>query len=130
MEPISQGRRLNVLLLANDSLLLQTRAAVIRSTGARVTACRGEKFAAGAAGPEFAVAVLCHSIPRPERARYMKRIASLWPEIKLVQLDIFGPKEASLVENPVVISSEPEALVTCLKRVWETAQLPRKAAVD
>ena len=76
------------------------------------------------------MAVLCHSIPRPERARYMKRIASLWPEIKLVQLDIFGPKEASLVENPVVISSEPEALVTCLKRVWETAQLPRKAAVD
>lgn len=75
-----------VVLIGNDEILLKTRAAVLKSTGARVVQSLPKRLEELRGGEPFDLAVLCHSIPDRARGPLSSTVRSLWPGIKVLQV--------------------------------------------
>ena len=104
-----------VLLVGEDQILLRTRAAVVRTTGA-ATLCSDQSSALAVLRKHpCELVILCHTL-RPElRSSIAGAIHSHWPDTSILLLS--SAREWDLRENTessdAICSVEPEHLVLC-----------------
>jgi hypothetical protein len=75
-----------ILLVGEDELLLQTRAAVVRTTGVETVCCHPTSALATQAEQNCDMVMLCHSLADPLRSELAEAIHSRWPSVRLLQL--------------------------------------------
>jgi hypothetical protein len=75
-----------ILLVGEDKLLLQTRAAVLHTTGAETICCHPTSALATQAAQNCDLVMLCHSLPVPLRSELAEAIHARWPSVRLLQL--------------------------------------------
>jgi DNA-binding NarL/FixJ family response regulator len=102
-----------VLLVGEDELLQQTRAAVLRTIGAEVI-CSGPQTALGVQQDrECDLAVLCHSLPESLSAILAETIRSRWPKTRILLVTSSRIWEAAEAIPAVdaISSADPESLI-------------------
>jgi DNA-binding NarL/FixJ family response regulator len=102
-----------VLLVGEDRLLLDTRAAVIRTIGVETLCCHAASALEVLADTQCEVVILCHSLPERLAAVLAEVIHKRWPRTRVLavssarmweQFDARGAVDA-------VSSADPERLV-------------------
>jgi DNA-binding NarL/FixJ family response regulator len=73
-----------VLLVGEDELLQQTRAAVLRRTGAGAVCCSASSAPAMQQDRECDVVVLCHSLPESLSTSLAETIHARWPRTRIL----------------------------------------------
>jgi DNA-binding response OmpR family regulator len=102
-----------VLLLGNDLHLLETRAAVLRKTGASVVCCDAEDAVGMLALDTFDLVVFCHTIFDDDAQRLSHEIHRQWPQVKILQVisDVMREKFYKGVELNATSVAEPGELL-------------------
>ncbi len=103
----------SILLVGEEELLLESRAAVLRTTGAEIQCCRPESALALQSIRPSDVIILCHSLPREFCAAITEATHTRWPNSRILQL---VPARALELAEPdddgsAVCSVEPMRLV-------------------
>jgi DNA-binding NarL/FixJ family response regulator len=116
-----------VLLVGEDELLQQTRAAVLRRTGAGAVCSTASSALSVQQDCQCDVVILCHSLPESLSATLARTIHSRWPKTRILQVTSARLWETAVGETgaDAVSSSDPEQLIL------HTADLlsrPRSAA--
>lgn len=75
-----------ILLIGQDELLLQTRAAVVRTVGADTVCCNPASALATQAAQNCDLVMLCHSLPTRLCNELAEAIHSRWPHVRLLKL--------------------------------------------
>ncbi len=102
-----------VLLVGEDDILLYTRAAVLRRTGADVATCDPRMALETQADCRCELVVLCHSVSEARSASLATAIRRNWPETSILQVTA-DQKAGGLPLNNAVdarCSWEPERLI-------------------
>lgn len=73
-----------ILLIGEDEFLLETRAAVLRSTGAEMVCTDVSQAIPALERKNFDLAILCHSIPGPVCQTLVEVIRQNWPSIRIL----------------------------------------------
>jgi DNA-binding response OmpR family regulator len=112
-----------VLLVGEDEFLLDTRAAVIRTTGAETLCCSSNSALEIQQRRPCDVVILCHSLPVEIRNALPSFIHSHWPETRILMLSSNGARDfpGNVECVDIVNSADPERLVL------RTIELLRKA---
>lgn len=102
-----------VLLVGEDEMLLHTRAAVLRMTGAEILRSGAASALDMQADRVCDVVVLCHSLREELWVRLAKEIRSGWPKtrILLVSADSVSEQAATSPGLDAVSPSDPDRLV-------------------
>jgi CheY-like chemotaxis protein len=102
-----------LLLVGEDELLQQTRAAVLRTVGANVTCSDPDSALSIQQGLECDLVVLCHSLPEQLAATIAKTIRSRWPATRILLVTSSRIWEAAEAIPTVdaVSSPDPEHLI-------------------
>jgi len=87
-----------VLLLGEDELLLRTRAAVLKTTGADILLCRPEAAMLDHGIGVVDVVVICHSVRREERQSLAVELRERWPQCRVLQIVKF--QQESTLSQP------------------------------
>ena len=102
-----------VLLVGDDEFLLETRAAVVRTTGAETLWCRSDSVLEIQHRRPFDVVILCHSLPAELRSALCSLIHGRWPDTRILVLSSIRagslPDGAEFAD--AVNSADPEELV-------------------
>jgi DNA-binding NarL/FixJ family response regulator len=102
-----------ILLIGEDSVLLRTRAAVLRKTGAEIAMCEPHSALAVQAQKECELVLLCHSLSETRRAALAASIRENWPRTKILQVSsdrvLIGTEATTLAD--AICSWEPERLI-------------------
>src|ERR1035437_3342853 len=103
----------SILVVGDDELLLETRAAVLRTIGAETFCCRGTSALAVQADRQCDVVILCHSLPAELCAALAETIHACWPKTRLLLVTPTGAWEQAVENTPVdaVSSADPQRLV-------------------
>jgi len=103
-----------VLLVGDDEFLLETRAAVVRTTGANTLCCSSKSALEIQQHQPCDVVILCHSLPAELRSALCSLIHDRWPDTRLLVLSsIRGESVHDGVEfADAVNSADPEELVS------------------
>ncbi len=102
-----------VMLVGEDELLQQTRAAVLRTIGVDVV-CSGARTAIDIQQDrECDLVVLCHSLHEPLSATLAEAIRSRWPKTRILLVTSSRIWEAAEVIPAVdaISSADPESLI-------------------
>lgn len=102
-----------VLLVGEDDLLLQTRAALLRSTGA-VTVCSNAISAlAVQAERQCDLVVLCHSLPEPLCISLADAVQTRWPKTSILLVTPNRGWESPSADRAInaITSADPERLI-------------------
>jgi DNA-binding NtrC family response regulator len=102
-----------ILLVGEDDLLQQTRAAVLRTTGADTICSNADLALAVQADRECDLVVLCHSLPEPRCSALAEAIHARWPRTQILLLT---PARAWESANPhqaidAITSADPKRLI-------------------
>ena len=104
-----------VLLIGEDELLLQTRAAVLRTIGVETVFTDVSSALAALMGRHCDLVVFCHSLPRHMCETLAQIIRCRWPSTPLLLIstsrDWEQMEEAGIVDS--VCSPEPDSLIRC-----------------
>lgn len=101
----------SILLIGEDELLLETRAAVLRSTGAEILCTNTSHAVETLSQRPFTVVMLCHSVAQHVCETLCGIIRKSWPETALLQVT-YAYAWMDYEEYGVqVCSSEPEVLL-------------------
>lgn len=100
-----------ILLIGEDDFLLETRAAVLRETGAETV-----RSTVGDALPQlqarrFNVVILCHSIPEHLSETLAVLIRQNWPATEILQISATRDYEECTGDGVTVSSATPERLI-------------------
>jgi hypothetical protein len=103
----------SVLLVGEDELLLQTRSAVVRTTGANTLCCASSAALAIQQERECDVVILCHTLPRDYCAALAEVIHARWPKtcVLLVSSTRIWEQPDAPEAMDAVSSADPEHLV-------------------
>lgn len=102
-----------VLLIGEDELLLQTRAAVLRTTGAR-TVCSNANSALGIQADQLCdLVILCHTLPELLCAGLAEAIHARWPRTAILLVTPTRAWESPYSDGAIsaITSSEPQRLI-------------------
>ena len=104
-----------ILLVGEDALLLESRALLLRSTGAATITASMYQFARESTAEGVDVVVLCHTIPAALRAAMSEDARRRWPDIPVVQVlkNEFEAEPTLRHADGIVLSGEPAKLVRC-----------------
>ena len=102
-----------ILLVGEDELLLQTRAAVLHTTGAETICCHPTSVLAIQAERNCDLVMLCHSLSAPLCSELAEAIHSRWPSVRLLQLVPTLPwEQLDLTDGVVAVSTaDPVRLI-------------------
>lgn len=102
-----------VLLVGEDDLLQQTRAAVLRTIGADIICSDPGSALLVQADRECELIVLCHTLPEPLSADLADTIHSRWPRTRILQVTKSRIWEAaeSIPAVDAISSADPERLI-------------------
>jgi len=102
-----------VLLIGEDELLQQTRAAVLRTTGAETLCCRPDSALTVQQNRECQVVVLCHSLSEEVSTALAESIHARWPgtRILLVTATRMWEKADAVAAVDAVSSADPAHLI-------------------
>jgi DNA-binding response OmpR family regulator len=102
-----------VLLIGEDELIQDTRAAVVRTTGAHTLCCNASSALATLAEWKCDLVILCHSVPTPRRTQLADDIRFRWPATPLLFVSSTRTLEqrGDLSGTEAVSSADPEHLV-------------------
>lgn len=121
LEAREGANSLSVLLVGRDAVLMDCRAAVLRSIGIEAARCTGGTLKEQLKGRTFELAILCHSIHPADRMTIARELASACPRVKLIQMRKLAFDD-SFCDPPmeVVVSGSPAALIECVTRLSRT----------
>jgi CheY-like chemotaxis protein len=107
-----------ILLIGEDETLLQTRAAVLRRTGAEIVWADPSTALARYEGQPCDVVSLCHSLSVERCASLAGAIRRIWPECRILRLssNLVWAEEIDAIMD-ATSSTEPELLI------WMTGKL-------
>jgi CheY-like chemotaxis protein len=123
-----------VLLVGEDELLQQTRAAVLRTTGAETICANAASALAVLADRVCDLVVLCHSLPERLASALAQAIRSRWPGTPVLRVTskrLWELPESDTAINSVT-SADPERLISRtaeLLRSRDRAHKPRNSPV-
>lgn len=102
-----------ILVVGDDELLLETRAAVLRTIGAETVSCRGSSALAIQENRQFDMVILCHTLPMQLCVALAETIHACWPKTRILLLSPTGVWEQSDfdVSLDAVSSPDPERLL-------------------
>ena len=102
-----------ILLVGEDELLLNTRAAVLHTVGAETVTCRSDAALALLHERRFDLIVLCHSISPDLCEALAEAIHARWAgtRILLVSSTRVGDPGNPLPEIDAITSADPERLI-------------------
>jgi CheY-like chemotaxis protein len=101
-----------ILLIGEDEFLLETRAAVLRSTGAEMVCADVSSATAMLERKNFDLAVLCHSVPGPVCQTVIEIIRQSWPSTRILLISALRHWELDgAVEGVEVCTPDPERLI-------------------
>ncbi len=102
-----------ILLVGEDAMLLQTRAAVLRKTGCEVLSCDAASAVTIQADRECKLVVLCHSLSSEVCEALAEALHMRWPKTRIllvVSQREWGYAEAKAAVD-AVSSVEPSGLI-------------------
>jgi len=102
-----------VLLVGEDENLLQIRAALLRTIGAKTACCSGSKAISFQQCQHCELVVLCHSLSEERRSDLAEKVHTHWPEthVLLVTPTKALEQSASDAGEDAVCSMDPYALI-------------------
>jgi len=102
-----------ILLVGEDELLLQTRAAVLHTVGAETITCRAAGALSLLQQRRFQLIVLCHSIASDVCEALTEAIAARWPAARILMVSPIRlcDQESALPGIDAISSADPERLV-------------------
>ena len=101
-----------ILLIGEDDFLLQTRAAVLRRTGAESACCDVASALFMLEHQVFDIVLLCHSIPGHLCETISEIIRHNWPGTRLLHISaVRDPERFDPGDGVEVCSPEPERLI-------------------
>jgi DNA-binding NarL/FixJ family response regulator len=102
-----------VLLVGEDELLQQTRAAVLRTIGADIICSSPDSALVVQEDQNCDLVVLCHSLREPLSASLAETIRSRWPSTRILQVTSSRIWEAAEAVPAVdaISTAEPERLI-------------------
>jgi hypothetical protein len=112
--PAPEDRAMStVLLVGEDDLLLQTRAAVLRTTGAATVCSDACSALAAQADHHCDLVVLCHSLPEPLCVTLAAEMHSQWPSTPILLVTPARTWESGGADEAInaVTSADPERLI-------------------
>ena len=103
----------SVLLVGEDELLLETRSAVVRTTGAETLCCSSSAALEIQSQRECDVIILCHTLPQDRCAALAEVIHARWPRTRvlLVSSTRMWEQTDAVDAMDAVSSADPERLV-------------------
>lgn len=108
--------RPRVLNVSLDATLLQTRSAILQSTGAAVVNANGYGEAVRACARQaFDAVVLCHALPRHHKREVMQAARRGRSATKVVGLYNIAPAQAAGADVAVDSHDGPEALLQAVR---------------
>jgi CheY-like chemotaxis protein len=103
-----------ILLIGEDEFLLETRAAVLRSTGADMVCTDVSEAIPRLEQKNFDLAVLCHSIPGPVCQTVIDVVRQNWPSTRILLVSAVRSWEREQpAEGVDVCAPDPEHLIEC-----------------
>lgn len=101
-----------ILLIGEDAFLLETRAAVLRTTGAEIQSCDISSALPTMGKQLFDIVIFCHSIPLHLCHTLSEIIHQNWPDTRLLRVAAVRHwEESEEVVGVDLCSSQPERLV-------------------
>jgi|SRR5438067_7330617 len=101
-----------ILLIGEDAFLLETRAAVLRTTGARIVISDISSALTVMGKQLFDIVILCHSIPLHLCHTLAEIIHQNWPATRLLRVAAVRHwEEMEEVAGVDICSSQPERLI-------------------
>lgn len=125
-----------VLLVGEDELLLQTRAAVLRTTGAETLCCRPDSALTAQQDRECEVVILCHSLAEDISSALAESFHVRWPKTRILLMTATRMWEQADSDAAVdaISSADPERLIQrtaeLLARHRPRPEDPRIAAMN
>ena len=120
-----------ILLVGEDLMLLETRAAVLRSTGAEILCADPVSAFAVQQEHECDVVVLCHSLREDICAALAEAVRRHWPKTRI--LLVIPERDCGFADARAVVdaisSPEPEQLIQKTAELLRRAELARSARV-
>lgn len=103
----------NVLLVGEDEQLLQIRAALLRTIGAKTACCTGSSAMALQECQHCELVVLCHSLSDERRSALAENVRIRWPETHVLLVTPTKALEQSASDAGVIAisSMDPYALI-------------------
>lgn len=103
-----------ILLVGEDALLLESRALLLRSTGAETITASTYQFARQSAAEGVELVVLCHTIPAALRGAISDDARRRWtvPVVQVLKNE-FEAEPTLRYADGIVLSGEPAKLVRC-----------------
>jgi DNA-binding response OmpR family regulator len=115
-----------ILLAGNDVRLLETRAAVLKKTGAEVVYCTGFHVLDVIVSETPDLVVLCHSLGRGEAEALSDKIHACWPKTRvlLVVSQGFEEKQYQDARFDATILPDPVRLIKRATELLEPQPYP------
>jgi CheY-like chemotaxis protein len=121
-----------ILLVGADEVLLQTRCAVLSTTGTETVSSNAARALEWMAGGSFDLVVLCHSLAAEVITSLAHVIRERWPRTRILQLaaqrvwwEEFNPQ--GIVD--ATCSAEPKQLIAMTEHLLERPMAVREVAV-
>ena len=111
----------NVLLVGEDEQLLQIRAALLRTIGAKTACCTGSTAIAIQECQHCELVVLCHSLSEERRSALAENVRTRWPETHVLLVTPTKALEQSASDAGVIAisSMDPYALIRHAEELLE-----------
>jgi hypothetical protein len=101
-----------ILQIGEDEFLLETRAAVLRTTGAAVVSAEISSALSVLERQVFDIVILCHTIPEPVSRTLADVVHQNWPVTRLLQISVIREWEQSgELEGLDLCPPDPERLI-------------------
>jgi len=102
-----------ILLIGEDSVLLRTRAAVLRKTGAQIETSDPRSALVTQSEKQCDLVLLCHSLSEARAASLAMSIRKQWPRTKILQVssDRVLSESVATTMADAICSWEPERLI-------------------
>lgn len=104
-----------ILLVGEDALLLESRALLVRSTGAETVTASTYQFARQSTFDPVDLVVLCHTVPAAVRPTISEDARRRWAGVRVIQVlkNEFEWNPAQRYADGIVLSGDPEKLIRC-----------------
>jgi hypothetical protein len=105
--------RETVLIVSDDSNILQTRAAVLRQAGVEVLPYPSERLLEDWPRTDVALAILCHTLEGHTEAMVLSGILERWPSARVLRVvSVFPPTR---IAGTGTASTNPKLLVESVR---------------
>jgi CheY-like chemotaxis protein len=104
-----------ILLVGEDALLVESRALLLRSTGAETVTVSSYQFARQSTADRVDLVVLCHTIPADVRSAICEDARRRWTDVRVIQVlkNEFEWHPTLRYADGIVLSGDPAKLIRC-----------------